>query len=254
MGSRFFGKLPLLALLVAVGLLALYSPAIRAFFTAFSSTVQSGYLQLKSDIDTAIEKHLRQAEAIERLRQKERALEKSLVLCRSDAASYRAMKAALGMRPDANMSVVAVRAQGYAKLGNFQQVWLESFPDYNPLKNYGVIRAGYAVGIVVEERRRPLMILAGDRECNFAVYIGANRAPGIAMGATPRTMVVKYIPEWMKVEPGDKVFTSGLDHLFPPGIPVGRVLSIRNMQGFKNADIELFGDTLHPDFVWVVGR
>jgi hypothetical protein len=35
---------------------------------------------------------------------------------------------------------------------------------------------------------------------------------------------------------------------------VGRVLSIRNMQGFKNADIELFGDTLHPDFVWVVGR
>jgi rod shape-determining protein MreC len=254
MNPRFFGKVPLLATAAVVGLLVLYSPDIRTFFSAFASTIQNGYLQLKENLRDAYEEHLSQVETIERLKARERELERDLVHCRSDAANYHALKTALGVKPDCNMSVVAVRAQGYAKLGNFQQVWLESFPDYNPLKNYGVVRDGNAVGIVVEERRRPLMILAGDRECNFAVYIGPKRAPGIAMGLDPRRMVVKYIPEWMRVEPGDRVFTSGLDHLFPAGIPVGKVLSIRNMQGFKNAEIELFGDTLHPDFVWVVGR
>ena len=254
MGSRFFGKVPLFLMAVAVGLLVLYSPAIRTFFTAFTTTIQQGYIHLRDEVRLAYEHHLAQVETIERLRRKERALEKSLLACRGDAEKFHAMKAALGLRPDVNTTAVPVEARGYAKLGNFQQVWLENFPDYNPLKNYGVIRAGYAVGIVVEARRRPLMILAGDKECNFAVYIGPGRAPGIATGEDPRHMVVKYIPEWMKVKPGDKVFTSGLDHLFPPGVPVGRVLAVRKMQGFKNADIVLFGDTLHPDFVWVVGR
>ena len=65
-------------------------------------------------------------------------------------------------------------------------------------------------------------------------------------------MIVRYIPEWMRIAPGDEVITSGLDRIFPIGVPVGRVLSIRRQEGFKVAKIELYGDTLHPNFVWVV--
>ncbi len=161
---------------------------------------------------------------------------------------------ALGVTPEVNATIYPVPAMGYAKLGDFQQVWLETFPGYDPLKNYGVIHKGFAVGIVVAQKHRPLMILAGDKSCSFAVYIGHVRAPGIATGEDARHMVVRYIPEWMKIERGDEVVTSGLDRIFPPGVPVGRVLSIRKMQGFKNARIEIFGDTLHPDFVWVTAR
>jgi rod shape-determining protein MreC len=216
--------------------------------------VQQSYLQTKERVHEAYLRHLRQAERIADLERENRELQKRLVLYRSDATRFHALKEALGVKPDTNATLYAVQPLGYAKLGNFQQLWLEEFPAYNPLRNYGVIRAGYAVGIVVEERRRPLMILAGDRGCKFAVYIGTDRAPGIAMGLDARRMVVKYIPEWMKVQPGDKVYTSGLDRIFPAGVPVGQVVSIRKMQGFKNAEVALFGDTLHPDFVWVVGR
>ncbi|WP_353662168.1 rod shape-determining protein MreC [Hydrogenimonas sp. SS33] len=245
----------LLLLGLAVGALVYYSPSIRTFFTAFAVTVQRTYQNALQSVDHTIERHWNQAERISRLEEEHKKLEAALILCRNRAERYEALKKALGIRCcDTNMSVTAVRPRGYAKLGNFQELWLEEFPDYNPMRNYGVIRAGYAVGIVVEERRRPLMLMAGDRGCRFAVYIGKARAPGIAMGRDARHMVVKYIPEWMKVNPGDEVFTSGLDRIFPLGIPVGRVLETRKMQGFKNADIELFGDTLHPDFVWVVGR
>ncbi|WP_457596026.1 rod shape-determining protein MreC [Hydrogenimonas sp.] len=253
MGPRFYTKLPWLLAALAAAALAYYSPAVRTFFYAFSVTVEESYRRLETSISRAYERHMAQAETIARFERERRAFERELLRCRRDAAAYRALADSLGVR-DANLSAIAVRAGGYAKLGNFQQVWLEPFESYDPTRNYGVVRGGYAVGIVVEERGMPLMILGGDRGCTFAVYVGDARAPGIATGRDARHMVVRYIPEWMKVGPGDEVFTSGLDRLFPMGIPVGRVLSIRKMQGFKDAVIELYGDTLHPDFVWVVSR
>ncbi|MCF6201534.1 MAG: AMP-binding protein, partial [Hydrogenimonas sp.] len=178
--------------------------------------------------------------------------EKGLLQHRSDAAMYRYIRGALKMGSDTNATYEALWPEGYAMIGNFQQLWLDSFKNFNSAKNYGVIRDGYAVGIVVEKDLRPLLILAGDPECTFAVYIGEVRAPGIATGMDERHMVVKYIPQWLKLKKGDTVLTSGLDKIFPPGIPVGRVVSTQKMQGFQNAYIELYGDTLHPDLVWVV--
>ena len=244
-----------LLLLLAAGVAALvyYSPTLRTFFTAFTTSVQELYHDAVESVEEGVRRHWRQAETIDAQRKTIRRLEADCIRYRSEAEKYRQLRNALGFRrPDLNMTVVPVRALGYARLGNFQQVWLQDFSEFNPLRNYGVLRAGKAVGIVVEQRRRPLMILAGDRECKFAVYVGASKAPGIAMGLDARHMTVRYIPEWMQVAEGDDVFTSGLDRIFPPGVPVGRVLSVRKMQGFKDARIELYGDTLHPDYVWVV--
>ncbi|WP_456403388.1 rod shape-determining protein MreC [Hydrogenimonas sp.] len=249
--NRFNRKITLLILFGIVVLFSLYSASVRTFFTAFTSTVRSAYLDLTHSFGTAWQNHLRQIRTIERLQNERDALEKRLLACQSDAASFRSMQEALKIMPETNATFEAVRPEGYAMIGNFQQLWLDRFENYDPMKNYGVIRNGYAVGIVVEKKLRPLMILAGDPECMFAVYVGEVRAPGIAMGTDARHMVVKYIPQWLKLKPGDEVYTSGLDHIFPPGIPVGRLLSTQKMQGFQNAYIELYGDTLHPDFVWV---
>ncbi|WP_456391228.1 rod shape-determining protein MreC [Hydrogenimonas sp.] len=239
--------------LIALGAtgLILYSPAIRTFFLSFSQAFQSFFIDSKVAIEKSIERHISQAERIDRLREQIRQLEHRFLRYRSDAENFKAISSALGLSKDFNTTFKVAHARGYVKLGNFQQLWLDKFKDYDPRINYGVIRDKMAIGIVVEKMQRPLMILAGDKECNFAVYVGDKRAPGIATGLDARHMIVKYIPEWMPLNIGDKVLTSGLDHIFPAGIPVGRVLSVRKMQGFKNARIELFGDTLHPEFVWL---
>ena len=249
--NRFNRKITLLILLGIVILFSLYSVSVRTFFVAFTSTLRSAYLDFTQGLDKNIQNHIFQMDTINRLQKERDMLEKRLLSCRSDAAMYRSIKNALKIGPDTNATFEAVRPEGYAMIGNFQQLWLDRFENYNPMKNYGVIRDGYAVGIVVEKKLRPLMILAGDPECTFAVYIGNVRAPGVAMGTDDRHMVVKYIPQWLTLKPGDRVSTSGLDHIFPPGVPVGRVVSTQKMQGFQNAYIELYGDTLHPDVVWV---
>jgi len=249
--NRFNRKVTLLILLGIVVLFSLNSSSVRTLFVAFTSTVRSAYMQITHSIERGVEEHLFQAKKIEELQNELKLLQKRALECGSDAAKYRSLKRAMGIESDSNATFEIVRPQGYAMVGNFQQLWLDGFKNFNPVRNYGVVRNGYAVGIVVEKSGRPLMILAGDPECTFAVYIGEARAPGIATGADARRMVVKYIPQWLKLKAGDEVTTSGLDHIFPPGIPVGRVLSTRKMQGFQNAYIELYGDTLHPDFVWV---
>ncbi len=249
--NRFNRKITLLVLLGIVILFSLYSSSVRTLFVSFTSTLRSLYLDLTHGVEKRVEEHLFQVERIENLQKELKRLQKRLLLCRSDAAKYRSLKEAMDIESDSNATFEIVRPQGYAMVGNFQQLWLDGFKNFDPAKNYGVVRDGYAVGIVVEKSRRPLMILAGDPDCTFAVYIGGARAPGIATGMDARGMVVKYIPQWLKLKAGDEVSTSGLDHIFPPGIPVGRVVSTRKMQGFQNAYIELYGDTLHPDFVWV---
>ncbi len=250
--NRFNRKITLLILLGIVILFSLYSSSVRTLFVSFTSTLRSLYLDFTYSVEKRADEHLFQAERVEELQKELELLQKRFLVCRSDAAKYRSLKEAMGIEADSNATFEIVRPQGYAMVGNFQQLWLDGFKRFDPAKNYGVVRNGYAVGIVVEKSRRPLMILAGDPECTFAVYIGDERAPGIATGMDARRMVVKYIPQWLKLKTGDEVRTSGLDHIFPPGIPVGRVLSTRRMQGFQNAYIELYGDTLHPDFVWVV--
>jgi len=250
--NPFRGKIPFVAGALIALFLVTYASDIRTFFNAFSINVQTYWIDAKESVSTWMTRHIEQAKRIERLEKEVARWQRRTVACRSDAAAYRAMMAALQMQNDFNVSMVPVPALGYVTPGNFQRLWLENFPDYDFRRNYGVVRAGYAVGIVVNEGGRPMMILGGDPSCSFAVYVGSIRAPGIAMGEDPRHMIVRYIPEWMRIAPGDEVITSGLDRIFPIGVPVGRVLSIRRQEGFKVAKIELYGDTLHPNFVWVV--
>ncbi len=250
--NRFNRKVTAFILFVIVVLLSLYSSSVRTFFVGFTSAIRSAYSDVSDSIKLSAKLHFDQAETIKRLQNERDRLEKMLLEYRSDASRFRYMQEALEMGPDSNATYEPVRPEGYARIGNFQRLWLDRFKSFDPDRNYGVVRNGFAAGIVVEQNSRPLMILAGDPECTFAVYIGKVRAPGIAMGSDERHMVVKYIPQWLKLKPGDEVVTSGLDHIFPPGIPVGRLLSTQKMQGFQNAYIELYADTLHPDFVWIV--
>jgi len=166
--------------------------------------------------------------------------------------TYNSLKKELLLHNNINISSQIIQPLRFAQLGNFQKLWLEKFKDYDPKYIYGVMKDGNAVGVIVEKQNRPLMILAGDPECNFAVYIGKSKAPGIAFGLDARTMIVRYIPEWIKINIGDKVVTSGLDHIFPIGVPVGEVLKTKKMQGFQDAQIRLYGDTLHPNFLHLV--
>ncbi|MBI2939216.1 MAG: rod shape-determining protein MreC [Chloroflexi bacterium] len=61
-----------------------------------------------------------------------------------------------------------------------------------------------------------------------------SRARGVVYGARTGELAMRYIAQGESVKTGDRVLTSGLGGIYPPGIPIGRVVDVRQK------DIDMF--------------
>jgi rod shape-determining protein MreC len=68
--------------------------------------------------------------------------------------------------------------------------------------------------------------LITDKNFSVAVRLQSSRLSAILSGTGSNNCILKYIPDEETVTIGDKVITSGLDCLFPQGIPVGEVKTV----------------------------
>ena len=57
-------------------------------------------------------------------------------------------------------------------------------------------------------------------------YIKKNKLEGLLKGNNTTICVFKYLVENKPVSVGDEIITSGTDQIFPPYIPIGRVVKI----------------------------
>jgi rod shape-determining protein MreC len=65
------------------------------------------------------------------------------------------------------------------------------------------------------------LLLLTDINFSASVRLQESRKEGIISGTGTKNVILKYIPYEDEIKIGDIVITSGLDQLFPPGIPVG---------------------------------
>lgn len=68
--------------------------------------------------------------------------------------------------------------------------------------------------------------LITDKNFSVAVRLQTSRLSAILSGTGSNNCILKYIPDEDTVTIGDKVITSGLDTLYPEGIPVGEIKSV----------------------------
>ena len=112
------------------------------------------------------------------------------------------------------------RIISFATRGEKDRVWLDT-----NLSNYrkgealedrifGIVKDNAALGVAVVQNGRVEGFLNGNANCNYDVYIGQSRAMGIVSGSSGGNLLVDYIPDWIEIHKGDKVFTSGLDGIF----------------------------------------
>jgi len=151
-------------------------------------------------------------------------------------------------------SIDIVQTISYVKLNTFNQVILTKPRDIKggPNTLYGLIQNGVAAGVAHVENNNLYGALVSSEKCRFSVFVGKDRAAGIAIGVDTRKMIVKFIPKWTSVKPGDKVYTSGLDRIFFADIPVGTVERVDVESSYKVAYIKPFADILHPDYFYLV--
>jgi rod shape-determining protein MreC len=91
------------------------------------------------------------------------------------------------------------------------------------------------VGQVVETTPNTAkVLLITDVSSSTNALIQSNRAKGVVNGSRDGQLLMTFIPQGVKIQTGDRVVTSGIGGVFPPGIWVGTVTDVRQ------SDVDLF--------------
>lgn len=245
-------RLGILLLFLALFGGALYSStALQGPFLSLLNSVKSGYHHLVTSVEDAIDEHFLQQSTIRRLRDELEKYEESHLILHQVATELNQLFAENNSSFKARPNVSLVRTISYANFGDTNKVWLD-MEDFNASKVYGLVHKELVAGIVVAKHERPLALLNGDPKSSYAVYVGKNRAPGIAHGKNAKELIVEFIPTWIEIEPGDEVVTSGLDRLFFAGLKIGRVRSVKQSEGYQNAVVEPYYDSSNPGYFHVI--
>lgn len=68
------------------------------------------------------------------------------------------------------------------------------------------------------------VLLLNDKESGVGALLATTRTQGPVKGLGDPLLEMDYVSNDEKVSPGDRVLTSGLDHIFPKDLPVGTVV------------------------------
>jgi rod shape-determining protein MreC len=100
------------------------------------------------------------------------------------------------------------------------------------------------------------VMLLTDPNFSVAVRLKEGRYEGVLAGTGHRYCILKYVPTEEPVKEGELVVTSGLDGIFPQGVPVGRVAKVRTegVEFFQYIEVVPFQSSSKIEEVVVIGR
>ncbi len=101
-------------------------------------------------------------------------------------------------------------------------------------KDMGVITPEGVVGKVLEAYRNTAQVLLlTDRDGGAGALLAGSRTQSPVGGVGGPLLVMKYVTNDEQVAIGERVLTSGQDHIFPKDLPVGTVVETRSGNPFK---------------------
>ena len=137
------------------------------------------------------------------------------------------------------------------------------------LPDMAVITSDGIVGRTMDvSGRSSEVLLITDPNSRLSAKISRNAAFGIMHGAGVRSSAkdqlellalarpaeMHYLPTTHEIEPGDEVYTSGLGHVFPEGLPIGEVVrvSLHESGLYQQAEVRPYADLRSLRHVFVV--
>ncbi len=228
-----------------------YSNNVQSPIQSSLNYIKSSYLNTLSYIDALFEKHFFQAQRIAQLNEKLKNYEINKVLNIQLASELKDLYKNNHTLFANDPKIELVRSISYEKFGNLNRVWLDVL-EYNSSKIYGLTYKDFVAGIVIPKNNKPLALLNKDIKSTYAVYVGKDKAPGIAHGNNEENILVNFIPAWFHINEGDEVITSGLDHIFFQGLKVGKVISVSKSQGYQSALIEPYYQANEPNYFYLI--
>ncbi|MDR3640934.1 MAG: rod shape-determining protein MreC [Humidesulfovibrio sp.] len=111
-----------------------------------------------------------------------------------------------------------------------------------------IFRAGLTVSTV---------LLLTDPSSRIAVVGRNNRAEGVVYGmGSGENLVVKYVGFKSTLDPNEVLVTSGMDGVYPRGLPVARITAVKREEGtlFMDVQAEPLVDVAHLEEVLLLKR
>jgi len=123
-------------------------------------------------------------------------------------------------------------------------------------KNMVVLdKEGNLVGRIIDpiSLKEAKVQLITDIDSGVSVVSQESRAGGILTGDGKGNCTLKYIYPTQKVSQGEELETSGLDYIFPPGIKVGKIVTIKSGASlFKKIKVRIYFDFSELDMVVII--
>lgn len=242
-----------LLLLILTVLLSRNDERILDTLLGIINPIKQNYQNFTQNLEDKSQSYIFQKESIEKLSKENRILRKRLLeqLHYIDQVkNIYDILPKLSQLPVPNISIVETIS--YVKLNSFSQIMLTKPEGLEENKLYGLMQGYVVAGIAMIQNNQLYGYLTSDQMCRFSVFIGKNKAPGIALGMGENNMLVKFIPKWHKLNVGDKVITSGLDGIFFANVPVGVVTKIEVQSSYTVAYIKTYGDVFHPETFFLI--
>ncbi|RMF71333.1 MAG: rod shape-determining protein MreC, partial [Alphaproteobacteria bacterium] len=165
-----------------------------------------------------------------RLKARLRRLEQQLAQAERLAARTRTLSGLLGYRDAPHRLVASGRLVAFDG-GAFQESALITVGrrDGVQVGDAVVADAGLVGRILEAGERASRVLLITDLNSRVPVRIGPSGLQAIAGGRNGPRLTLLFLPAGAAPEPGEMVTTSGADGIFPPDLPVGRV--VRTAEG-----------------------
>ena len=175
------------------------------------------------------------------LRRIETANAKTLLLAEHLAAENAELRHLLGAREQVAIPSIVAEVLYQTRDTFARRFVLDKGIQHGLAAGQPVVDAGGVIGQIT--RTFPLsseLTLVTDRNLSVPVQVDRTGLRAIAYGdSEPGRLELRYVAANADVREGDQISTSGLDGLYPPGLPVGRVVLVDRAGGSTFARIDL---------------
>jgi rod shape-determining protein MreC len=176
-----------------------------------------------------------------RLREEVRQLKEQLATSREESSENRRLRSLVGFSSRYALSGIPAETIGRDVADWFSSIQVDKGELDGVKKHMVAVTHEGLVGCVSGVFRNSSRIrLILDYRSAVPAVVSETRSLGIVYGGEGRLLTMKYISIDSGLKPGFMVYTSGLGTVFPKGILIGEILSLREEVGalFKTAEIK----------------
>jgi rod shape-determining protein MreC len=169
-----------------------------------------------------------------RAQQENRDLRRELATTRSQlqqvaeyAAESERLRRLLDFKAHVPFQTVAAEIIAFSPGATSNAILIDKGTDYGLIPDLAVITPAGVVGKIISVYHHDSQVLLlTDPSSGVGAMLERSRTQGVLKGVGNNLCQLDYVMNEQSVSPGDAVVTSGLDQIYPEGLPIGTVLKV----------------------------